>query len=77
MKVICIRTTFTGDNFTLRLVLSINKSYDVIETFVYDKDGSSEFVYTIRNDIGDRISISSGYFITLDEYRDNIINQII
>lgn len=71
IKVICI-----VDN--MKPVLTKGKIYDaVLDEHFYNIKGRWSIEYIITNDIGQTLPYWSEYFLTLEEYRDNKINDII
>lgn len=71
IKVICI----VDD---MKPVLTKGKIYDVVlDEHFYNIKGHWCIEYIITNDIGQTLPYWSEHFITLEEYRDNKINDII
>lgn len=59
---------------------TINKQYDVINMrkYIYDENGYNKHTYYhVVNDKGKLTSVSSNYFITLEEWRENQLNKIL
>lgn len=61
MKIVCVNNIIIN--------LTINKIYDVLI------DG--DYYYYIRNDSNVNFTYPIYYFISLDEYRDNVINKLL
>jgi hypothetical protein len=71
IKLICI-----VDN--MKPVLTKGKIYDaILDEHFYNIKGDWSIEYMITNDIGQTLPYWSEYFSTLEEHRDNKINDII
>ena len=79
MKVVCISNT------TKCLSLTLGKSYKVIDIIYYDKHGwladngrvTDYFNYMIVDDLGWEERHDSKNFLTVEEYRDRKLNEIL
>lgn len=79
MTVVCINNKIIGG-----LTLTLGKSYTIIHEYELYALGITQeswsvkkYVYWIKNDYGNIMSISTKYFVSLEEYRISQIDKIL
>ena len=68
MRLRCIRTTYGVDNVTFYNDLTVGKYYDIIEV--------DDIGYKVLNDIGYKGWVMKNYFESIENMRDNKLNEI-
>jgi hypothetical protein len=75
--IVCINSKFSSDDEMFNDLLTINKHYKPLRlytTYFYNKPLP---LVKILCDNGEVLNLRQDYFITLDEYREQILNKLL